>query len=215
MKFISMLKIPILISLVVGTLVSGQDNFSTIQKDQETRPADQHPELVSDLSKVAKAKVFIAKPSYRMDELMKLDVGLLVHADTKFYFPEELNYRILIRNPRGQQILTKPLFIADRDRRFSEVQDGVLVDSIYLIIGCNGKGLSNFAKSLNQVDEDSSLSIFNHSLFGKPADSCVDVSSRGVIYIEVEVFNEHVVLSPGTKSLVGRVKSNVLKISIR
>lgn len=198
-------------------ICGGQNLKSGVETEQLLVPSSEHPELTVGLQRVARAKIFLLKNHYHLDDVIKLDVGMLIDGNDEYFFPVDLNYRIKINDSTGNPIPLELIFSVDGQAIYKKVRDTLLTNSFYIFVGCKSKLLKDFEKSEVLADANDSRSLFERSIFSPPANGCLDVTAGGEITVSVEVFNDYVVVSnPGSKikTLVGLVRSNELRVRI-
>lgn len=204
---------PMIFVMVNSVMSLSQTGMPSILED-----AVKHPELSVDISKVAKAKIFLPKRSYRFEEFITLDVGLLVSTNEGIYFPNYLNYRVLIKDKTERPVYLSTIRSDDKLPIFEKQTNTIIKHSLAIVVGCENGVVRDLDKSIDALkDSDDPKEIFERNLFRTAPDVCIDVNEPTQVDISVEIYNQWVVAgNQGVKSktAVGRIKSNTLSLII-
>lgn len=187
---------------------------SQICSQQLLADSTQRPELVESLSSTSKAKIFLAKKSYRFEELMMLDVGLLISAKSPVFVPSDLNYRVLIKDGSQKNVYLNILRPDDRLPKFNKQSTGIVKHSLVLLVGCENTTTKEFERAMEGVDNNDPADLFERSLFRTVPDACINIDKPTQLDVSVEVFNDWVVDGTSIKTVVGEVTSNTLRVVV-
>jgi len=206
------------------------NSVANAQAKDYVEDAKSHPRLVADYSHVTALRIASRKASYRMGEMITIDLALLNVADRAVFFHklEIPSVELRARDEVGNNVrIIPPTTILEGITResYSIVEPGeILVKSFVMIVRCVDKDQSDHYQAMQKLNEDEregrvqyQRGLFERNLFVNWGDGCIDVSRPGKYYVTAEVSNENVVLSKAKtqkKTAIGTLKSGPLAVTI-
>lgn len=190
--------------------------------------ASKQPHLGVDYGRVAKLKLASRKTTYRLDELMSLDLALLNTAATPV-FSKDLtasSVRLTAQRENGARVRVFEFVVqqpgAAREQYGLLNANGMIAAPVQLLVGCEVEAA--FTKAKNESLNESRMAgatldpaLFEHNLFVTWGDFCLNAVQPGKYVITAEVTNEFVLGSPcepNIKTMVGTLRSAPLTITI-
>jgi hypothetical protein len=212
--------------LVVGQARPG--NKDDIQQD--TRDVQERPQQGIEYSRAAKLKLASRKTSYRVGEMINLDIAILNTTNKQIFFHKLSGPQITLRvfDEKGSAVSVTPSIIALEGvvpQSYSLLGPGeIIVGSIQMLAGCNVEGASAFDEARQKLAEDVRRNqakydeaVFERNLFINWGDACLRIPRPGTYNVVVEVTNQHVIVSarePNVKTAVGTTRSIPITITI-
>lgn len=170
------------------------------------------------LEQIAKSKIQISNSEFRIGELAKLDVALLILSRESIYYPSKLSYRIAIKDGRGANTPFQVIYSDDAIGDFELFKNNYLLDTTYMLIGCDTDSMKDYEAKIGDVNKEDPQELFSHGIFSPPANICLDVSRGETYFIQIEVYNDAVRIadeaSGNIPTATGRVTSNVFKFHV-
>ena len=181
-------------------------------------------------SDVAKLRLASRKESYRVGEMISLDLALLNISKTDVYFHRlrgaQFSLEAVDRN--GAEVRVTPSLVWSElvlPESYTLVTPGqIILGSVQLLAGCNVDGASEFESAQHKLDEDVRLrgqkydeALFDRNLFVNWGDACLGIDGPGSYRVFIEISNRHVIASTrksDRKTATGTLRSNPLEISI-
>lgn len=187
------------------------------QNDNSVARSVGRPQTMA-LAKIGKAKIQISNNDLRIGDLVKLDVGVLLDFDKPVYFPEDLQYRLVITDEKGASVPFETTFPMDGIGQFCLFTKTYLVDKAYFVVGCKGRASVATKAAWSAVDWEDARSAFEHGVFFPESDFCVNVAGEGKFSIHVEVYNDSLRrpdAGSDTPTAIGTISSNVLDFNVK
>lgn len=207
-------RLVVILLLLIGELFG-------MPKQQRSNPSarlgrsEDRPDLAVSYMNAAKFKLASRKTTYRLGEMISLDMALLNTTNSPVYFDRLLQPNFLVRDRKGQAVDLVPYAIAElapTPDLFVLTEAGeILTKSIQVLVGCNRKSAEDMDPQLE------SKRVFERNGFVNWGDACLRVNRPGSYTIIVEQGNQRVVVSaaePGAKTAVGVISSTPLTITI-
>lgn len=187
------------------------------------------PQLGSEYANVAIMKVASRKNTYRVGEMISLDLAILNTGQAPVFVHKLIGPSIAVKVQveNGRDIGVRPYsvelegIVPDSYRLLP--QNNLLLGSFQLLAGCHAEGLSDFLESRHKHDQERQSSadyqkrFFSAGLFVNWGEGCLAFQQPGSFTIRIEQSNGHIIDStcdPGVKTAVGTIRSNPLTISI-
>ncbi|MGQ0542981.1 MAG: hypothetical protein ACT4O9_14185 [Blastocatellia bacterium] len=185
------------------------------QNTYKTEKLERYSNLGTDISKHANLKIFLRKLEYRFNEMLFLDIALLARTEENLYFPTDLDIKMNVTNKSGKTLKVVGLYVVDFMKpSFVLSKDTLIIRSFRLIIGCQSDEYKVPSEITNSNDNKI---LFDNNLFQTQAEGCIDVDKSEQLLISAELTNRVVSIPQDnrfTKTAVGKIKSNVLNISV-
>lgn len=208
--------------LILVFCASSKYTFSQITTDNKQKAifeeVKKRPDLGVDISKITKLKIFLPKETYQLQETMILDLGLLVESNEAYFFPEDLNVKIIIRDKQKNKVLIDTIYSIDKEPNYEIFKTTIIRNSTQLLVGCKNKVMNEIDESSKVIFDDNLKAGFEKNLFRSFPHGCIDINNASELEISAEVYNDLVVVSQDKekiKTAVGNVKSNILKINVK
>lgn len=209
-----------LLETILVLFMSCSASFAQVSSNDVTvDEANKHPDLVSDLSKTSVVRIFLAKKTYHLEELLALDVGLLVNDFDKSYYPNQLAFRIRVTDQNNNRIAIKNLLSVENPSIFERQKNALIKGSSLILVGCENETIGDLSRRMNDVknNENNLRVLLDSDLYRTSPENCIDVNGPATLSIQVEVYNDWVVTNDkaDSRTAVGKVTSNVLRVTIR
>lgn len=212
--------------LVLGQNRRCRDTFA----QRTARDIQERPQLGANYSRVAQFRLASRKRSYRIGEMISLDVAMLNMTDQPIFFHKLSGPAIVIKadDNKGVEIPVTPSSI-DLEGVIPQSYlllnpNEVVVASFQLLAGCNIEGVAAFDEARQRLNEDVrrgqisyDRGVFERNLFLNWGDACLRITQPGKYTITVEMTNQHVIVSPcesKLKTATGSISSASLTITI-
>jgi hypothetical protein len=169
------------------------------------------------LGESARSRLAVNKQTYRLGDLIKLDIGLYFSKGGAVYFPSNFSYRLNLFDKQGRRIRVMPLLVTEERPRFENVSGTLITRSKLLIVGCKSQFVSQFLKRADEAETLDDLTVFENDLFGLPADACIDIETPLALSLRVEVFNTSLFLIDGKPkdfTATGSLSTNPVSLQI-
>lgn len=211
---------------IAAVILAGQLMAVERNHEQQQRPAKQdrldrsenRPDLGIEYAGAAKLKLVSRKATYRLGEMISLDLAMLNTAKIPVFFDRLLQPNFYVRDRRGNSVDLVPYLIvepAPGPDLYALLQpEDMMTKSFEVLAGCDKKALENLSKGLDDKD---SKEMFERDRFVNWGQLCLRVTRPGAYTITVEQGNSNVVVSanqPSTKTAIGVIRSTPLTIEI-
>jgi hypothetical protein len=177
--------------------------------------AEKSPHLTIDYSKTVRFKLASHKPTYRVGELLALDLALLNEKDDLIFTSIPASPNLYFRRQSGLDLLVTPYIITRSSITIDSFKllkrDQWVSHSILLLIGCKNESF------LAKKDELEDRQYFEQNKFVNRGEGCIGISQLGEYTLTAELSNAYVVISPDNKTVkttVGVIKSEPLTITV-
>jgi hypothetical protein len=214
---------------LVASQVPSQSKHSIDPSTQRSVIAvRKRPSLGVDYSRVAKFKLASRKSSYRVGEMISLDLAILNSTNARTFFLQILPSTITLSayDESGVRVGVYPFTIhqlgVSQDLYTVLNPSVIAVGTFHLLVGCSEQAtfLESKDKILNdglgnKVPGDSDS--FEHNLFVDWGDGCFKVERAGHYTITAEIANTHVIVSSfdrTVKTAVGTLRSTPFTLRI-
>ena len=179
------------------------------------QPADNKPDLAIEYARVSKIKLASRKRTYKLGEMISLDVALLNTSTVPTFFHRFLQPNFYVKNPPAQFKPVLPYVLIEAPASLDSyvlLQPGEITASYFeLLAGCDKRASDNISESKD------SRKRFEENRFVNWGDLCLNVDRRGLYDIVVEQGNNDVVVQENTsnvKTAVGTTRSDAFTIEI-
>jgi|RhiMethySRZTD1v2_1073278.scaffolds.fasta_scaffold01968_11 hypothetical protein len=200
------------------SLIVGQRNMKVSVTENSLEASEKRPDLGMDYTKVSKFKLASRRTSYRLGEMISLDVALLNTSKIPVFFHKFLQPNFYVQGSRGQSKPLLPYILIEAPTSLDSyilLQPGEMTTrSFALLAGCDKRASDNMARGLNEKD---STRQFEENRFVNWGDLCLSARHPGSYSITVEQGNDLVVVtanSSNAKTAVGVARSNKFTINI-
>jgi hypothetical protein len=206
-------------------------------KDTVTTPRrsisdiDERKQLAVDYSQVAKFKLLSRKKTYRVGDMINLDLALFNTSREKIFFRQLSVFHITleVRDEKGSIVEITPYEIilegVASDSYVLVESDSIITWTYELLAGCQGtEEMEQFWEARrtlwNDIDRNKlkyQKERFERDLFVNFGRACLEVSKPGVYTITATAKNDYVVVSPcegNLKTVIGKITSAPLQITI-
>lgn len=193
----------------------------TTQNPKPTEPVvlrEKRPELGVESSIVARLKLASRKNYYRIGELISLDSALINLSGKPVFLKDLKGIEFSATDNAGKEIDVVQYINISSDitlDSFRLVQPGELIQhTVNILVGCNKQAFKNLNLMLDAKDD---RKVFEHELFVSWGQGCLDIKRSGTYAVSGKRTNEYVIVtsdSPNTRTAVGAMKSNALKIIV-
>jgi len=190
----------------------------------------EQPRLGVEFSKVAKIKLATRKVSYRIGEMISLDVAILNTSVTPVFF-HKLSGPLITISARDESGTDTPVFErvgtleATAPESYSLIEPNeILIGRFDILSSCALEELTAFDKRNHEFDLDVhnqrigyGKGLFERDLFVNVGYACLSLKRPGTYMFFIEVNNKYVITSRGAKQFktaVGTFKSEPLTIAI-
>jgi hypothetical protein len=227
------------IALVALTALSIQEHTAVAQEKRCTesellrsRHLEQlkkRPDLGIDYARVTKFKLASRKTTYRMDELINLDLAMLNTFTAPVFFKDLAGNSLIITvlDEKGAEVEVKSYFftteIATEEQYKKERPEEMIGGTFQLLAGW-GEGVKAYLRGHNKLAEDFGQGkvdlhrgVFDRDLFVSLGNAGLDLKSPGTYTVTAEMSNDYVIAStcePGVKTAVGKFRSTPLNLTI-
>lgn len=201
-------------SLIIGQRYTKQRPLT----ENSLEASEKRPDLAIDYTKVSRVKLASRKASYRLGEMISLDVALLNTSKIPVFFHKFLQPNFYVQRGRGQFAPLLPYILIEAPTSLDSyilLQPGEMTTQSFLLLaGCDRRTSDNIARGLNEKD---SRKQFEENRFVNWGDLCMSVHHPGSYSIRVEQGNNDVVVlanSSNAKTAVGVARTNIFTINI-
>ena len=189
----------------------------------------ERPDLGIDYARVTNFKLASRKTTYRMDDMISIDMAMLNTASVPLFFPHLLDasLTIFIRDEKGVEVAVNPYDISSGIATPAEydklLRNDIVIGSLEFIAGCDTKVEAHQGERIRLIEDTSSgkmelyKSVFERDLFTNWGYGCIRFAGPGTYTITAEMTSDYVVTSPcesEVKTATGKIRSLPLKISI-
>src|SRR5262245_14431672 len=175
------------------------------------------PELGLDYAKVANCKLSSFKTSYRIGEMMTLDIALLNVADRPIRFRNLSNVEMYLNSDVGTSAPASPYLIVESPithKSYKIVEpEKIMTRSIQLLLGCNQRAFDQ----MNELFSDNMKNAFEQGRFVNWGQGCFKITQPGKYIVDVGQKNYFVVVSNDKEKLktaIGAMRCSPLPIMI-
>lgn len=224
-------KVIILIALLVAPpqWIIGQSKPCTNRPRRLSVSAlKEWPSLRVDYSRVARFKLASRKSSYRVGEMVSLDLAILNTSKSDTFFLQTLPWTITLAayDEKGIRVGVFPFSVEQLG--FSQnlytllKPDVIALGSFQLLVGCDEQ--ASFMEAKSRIFNESfggnipvDKNAFERNLFVNWGDGCFKVTGKESYTVIAEITNKHVIVSScpqQVKTAVGTLQSTPLKLSI-
>ena len=204
--------------VLIAALFAIQAAFGQGSLGPDLDLASLNPTFAVEVSKGIDVKAYLPKATYRLEEIMVLDVGMLVATEREYYFPKDLNFRLDIRNETGKKVSIRNIESNDGVPTFARHSSTVLRGTTRLLVGCQNRMVKDLDRAIELYNADNDISdVFKLDLYRTIPQGCIDINSSAELKISVEVFNNLVVVGNDSiaKTAVFKMRSNTLRIKVQ
>ncbi len=188
---------------------------------QDTRPKGEFSTV--DLQDIAKVKIHVAKNSYRGEEVVKLNIGVLIDSISDVFVPEERSFKVIIHDAKGAPVKVRTIHVSGlkmaTDSAFKKTKSDYFVASESIFLGCESPVLQNESmrvQSLIDIEQSKPRDAYEIGVYENLAESCIDASVGGPLTVSVEFINREI-NKAGSKeapTATGVVSSNAVKFQL-
>lgn len=231
MKRVSMIATVVIVGLIISQCLVAQTRPKRRASVREhVDEVKARPDLGIEYARVGKFKLGSRKTTYRVGEMVNLDLVVVNVSDTPVFF-HKLSRPLLEFNANdenGQQILLNDYTTAleaTSPQAYQRVEPGHLTfTSFQLLAGCTPE-LDAFLEQKNKLALEQHgrgepayfKGLFDRDLFVNWGQACLAIKKPGKYTITAEQFNDTVVVSSGgprVKTAVATIRSTPLVITI-
>lgn len=189
-----------------------------------------HPDLGIDYGRVTNFKLASRKTTYRMDELISIDMAMMNTSNAKVFFFNKLGGASLTLTVEDEKGIKKDMNYywttteVVTEEQYSKLYPNTFVSgSFQLLAGCEGSAkayLKEREKLFADIAQDKTdiyRGLFERDLFANWGTACLDIKGPGTYLITAEMSNDGVIASscePEVKTAIGKIRSAPLKITI-
>jgi hypothetical protein len=174
-------------------------------------PESDHPELRVEYQSVGKLKIASRKSTYHLGETIVIDAAILNLSKDRVCFLSSFEPELSISDNMGHKSSFVPYSIMERTVNTSSFAildtQTFVTESLELLMGCDERAFG--------VPSDDA-GAFDKGAFVTWGSGCLDVRRAGTYFLEGDVSNQNVLVSPDKvmRTAVGRIHSNKLKIAV-
>lgn len=189
------------------------------------------PDLVVDYARVAKFKLASRKTTYRVGEMISIDLAIMNVSDAPVFFHKlgrpSLELRAQISNGASVSINTYYTVLEGTvPRSYQRVEPGhILSDTFQLLAGCDDSDLKAYFQETSKLQEEEHRGgervffkgLFERALFVNWGEACLAINSPGKYSIMAAQSNDSVLVSSNkrrVKTAVGTMHSSPLTLTI-
>jgi hypothetical protein len=232
----SMQRMIIATSMMVASLATSQWLMGQSRQKQSASPGEyiedikKRPDLGAGYARIAKFKLGSRKTTYRIGEIISIDLAIINISDTPLFFHElsRPGLELDAHDEKGSQVSINPYTTAlegTSPQSYLQIEPGhLMVASFQLLAGCTGD-LAAFLDQKYKVTLEEFgrrepvyfKRVFDDSLFVNWGQACFDVKTRGRYTIKAEQTNDTLLVSPKTpkvRTAVGTIHSSSLTLTI-
>lgn len=217
----SIATITLAVAVLFGHLISLHYNLkdNQLQKGRGSiERSEKRPDLSVQYTDTAKLKLASRKTTYRLGEMISLDLALLNIARSPVFFHRLLQPNFHVTSRRKVSVGVVPYLIIepvpDADL-YTLLQPGeITTKSFEVLAGCETQALENLSKGLDK----SAKELFEQDQFVNWGEFCLRVDRPGTYTIIVEQLNSDVVIAgndaSSIRTAIGEIRSTPLNIEI-
>lgn len=204
---------------VMSPHVIAQDNSSR----RDVVSAESRPDLAVEWGSVAQLKIASRKLTYRVGEMISIDIAMLNLTDEPIFFRPIRHPHFRVAGDTGRFPSIMPYGVAEVGLSPSLYEliepDDLQSEHVEVLAGCDERAYkqSAFGKAEAPAADDSGRAFLESERFVTWGDACLRATRPGTYDVSVLYRNESVVtLRRGKKikTAVGTIKSNLLSITI-
>jgi hypothetical protein len=223
--------------IVLATLVTCQPLIGQSSRRTKAQPPEyvedlrKRPDLGSNYAQVAKFKLASRKATYRVGEMITIDVAIMNVSDAPVFL-HKLNrpsLKLKAQDRKGASVSINDYYTVLEGvapQSFRRIEAGhILFESFQLLAGCDDANLKARFEASKKLEEEEHgggervffKGLFERDLFVNFGQSCFSANTPGTYTITAEQSNDTVVVSsnrPKVKSAVGTIRSTPLTLTI-
>lgn len=195
-------------------LIGEQNKVPKSKSEDKLVSIKSRPDLGIEWDQVAKLKIVTRKDSYRIGEMINIDIAMINTSDHEVFFGPLSRPMFSITDENGKAIAAVPYVVTESTwtpDRYQPVSSGEFMsESFAFLAGCDKRAFAQVGSTA------ASTELFDKGLFLNWGDSCLQIATPGSFFITAELKNPMVRTSsnPRTKTAVGSIKSTALRITI-
>jgi hypothetical protein len=188
------------------------------------------PDLGVDYGRVSRFKLASRKATYRVGEMIGIDIAILNSSDAPFFIHklERPTLELTAQDRNGAPVSINAYYTVlegvapDSYERVEP--DRILSGTFYLLAGCDDGGLKAYFQARHNLEEEEHRGggeavffkgLFERDLFVNWGEACLDIKKPGKYAIIAEQQNDAVVVSGSkVRTAVGKIRSAPLTLTI-
>ena len=204
---------------ITPTPAAAQDEVSRL----DVKSSAERPDLAVEWENVAQLKIASRKLTYRVGEMISIDIAMLNRADEPIFFRPISHPNFRVAGDTGRIPSIMPYGVAEVAFGHASYElvepDDLQSEHVEILAGCDERAYKQpaFGKAEAPAAEDSGRAFVESERFVTWGDACLRATRPGTYDVSVIYRNEQVVtLRRGKKikTAVGTIKSNPLSITI-
>lgn len=231
MKRLTTLTICLVLVSVAHNRVTGESAENQLSSpDESVEEVKKRPDLGVDYGTVAKFKLASRRTTYRIGEMIGIDLAIMNTLDTPVFFHElsRPSIELVARDEKGAEVSINSYTTAleaTAPRSYLQIEPGhLLVASFRVLAGCTSD-LSVFTDQRDKVIREEFgrgeaayfKRVFQDLLFVDWGQACLSVKAPGRYTLTAEQMNDTVLVSskrPKVRTAVGTIRSTSLTVTI-
>lgn len=214
MKSVLMTSIMVICLGYIPSLAQESYSANTTRRPTLKR-VGQNPELGIDYALTAKLKVASRKTTYRVGEMITLDIALLNTSDRKVFFHVLNEPKLQVTDKTGKitdVILSMPVYKAVTPDSYEIVNPKEITNRTYMLLA----GCDEAVGSIDWGADITDAEIFEKERFISRGQACLKLSSPGEYTIVAKQSNQFVIVSgrKNIKTAIGTISSPPFSITI-
>lgn len=227
-----------LLAVIIASLLAGNSQQmmgqakrqDCVAQKQYISDVKEEPSLGIEYQGVAKFKLASRKTTYRLGEIISLDMAMMNTANVKLFFekPTGIDLTIKVVDEYGKEVTVSTYVIIagspDAESYSLLEPNRIVIGSYQLLAGCNTQGVTEFLDAQLKLAQDVSQrrveyhqGLFERGLFVNWGDACLRNIQPGRYTVTATMTNKWVVIPPDekrVKTAVGTIHSTPLTITI-
>jgi hypothetical protein len=204
---------------------------TVVKPRRSLSPVNERKQLGSDYSRVARFKLISRKKTYRVGEIINLDLAFMNSSEEKIFFRgfSDTYINLEVRDEKGNMVKVLPydnsLKGLTSDSYILVEPDSIITWTYELLTGCQGTDeIEKFWEASKTLQDDMKQNKlkyqkeeFDRDLFVNFGLACLDTLHPGAYTITATAANDYVVVSPcegNLKTVIGKITSAPLQITI-
>jgi hypothetical protein len=200
------------------------------ERQREIYSLKGHSKLAVEYNDVSKIKLASRKTTYRVGEMINIDLAILNTASFPVFFrnlkSNALTLQVRYENEREARVYFQLYLEGLVPQSFSLAQpNGMLIESYQILAGCNVEGLSEYETTREKIVKALPLNagiddrpFFENNIFVNWGDACIRAVRPGAYTFTAEFQHDDTVVNspcdPKAKTAVGSIRSSPLTITI-